>query len=191
MCGEEISKGEKKGQGKQPPLSCSRKTKRHTQLLLSLSYTLLRHSNSNRIARMAQHIPPPFPFPQRPSGESSSHQLFYSRSGVYNPFFSKQNSPILHSNFIYSSPPPLSQSFSSFSSPPESEIILSGSESYSTGGVSMNHSSHPIATEPTTTEQEREEYVYEYSLEMNPAWIERLSNTMKRIKKKKKKRYPY
>jgi hypothetical protein len=39
-------------------------------------------------------------------------------------------------------------------------------------------------------EQSNEEGDYEYSLEMNPAWIERLSNTMKKMKKKKKKRYP-
>jgi hypothetical protein len=128
--------------------------------------------------------PPPYPFPQRPSGESHSHQLFYSRGGgVYNPFFLTQRSPILQSNFIYSSPPLPSPLKSSSSCSLQSKSMFLGLESSPT-------STEEIPNGIMIGEQSNEEGDYEYSLEMNPAWIERLSNTMKKMKKKKKKRYP-
>lgn len=123
----------------------------------------------------------PFPFPQRPEGHGTSHELFYLKTRIYNPFFITQKSPILSSNLFPYQNSPYSTPITAMDS--SSQLKCKSSEDGFLAEITPEIEAQQV--EPESTDD------YEYSLEMNPVWIERLSNTMKRIKKKKKKKYPY
>jgi hypothetical protein len=142
----------------------------------------------------------PYPFPQRslePVTQHNNHPsqtLLYSKNYIFNPFLLTHKSPTLRflpfPSFGSSLTPEQQshhstlQSTSSFSS--ESQHVTQENFIESrTGQEFVTSVDEEMATGAT------EEPDYEYSLELNPVWIDRLANTMRRIKKKKKKRSGY
>jgi hypothetical protein len=132
---------------------------------------------------------PPFPFPKRSlgplplpvSGAGPSQVLLASSNYIFNPFRVSQKTPSLRS---FLTPP------SVLASEPQLEHITGASNS-STINLQIDPSIPGVVSSTSPSVMTAELIDYEYSLEMNAVWVERLSNTMKRIKKKKKKRSVY